>query len=75
MAARSTWKGYLKVSLVNIPVRVFPATESAAALSSGISVTTPDPTDATASAIGRTSCGSAPSSASTRTQNPDSVRG
>jgi len=33
MAARSTWKGYLKVSLVNIPVRVFPATESAAALS------------------------------------------
>jgi DNA end-binding protein Ku len=33
MAARSTWKGFLKVSLVNIPVRVFPATESAAALS------------------------------------------
>lgn len=33
MAARSTWKGYLKVSLVTIPVRVFPATESAAALS------------------------------------------
>jgi DNA end-binding protein Ku len=33
MAARSTWKGYLKVSLVNIPVRVFPATESAASLS------------------------------------------
>ena len=33
MAARSTWKGYLKVSLVNIPVRVFPATESAATLS------------------------------------------
>ena len=33
MAARSTWKGYLKVSLVNIPIRVFPATESAATLS------------------------------------------
>src|SRR6188472_311010 len=33
MAARSTWKGFLKVSLVNIPIRVFPATESAAALS------------------------------------------
>jgi DNA end-binding protein Ku len=33
VAARSTWKGFLKVSLVNIPVRVFPATESAAALS------------------------------------------
>src|SRR5689334_13585140 len=33
MAARSTWKGFLKVSLVNIPVKVFPATESAASLS------------------------------------------
>jgi DNA end-binding protein Ku len=33
MAARPTWKGYIKVSLVNIPVRVYPATESAAALS------------------------------------------
>jgi len=33
MAARSTWKGFLKVSLVNIPIRVFPATESAASLS------------------------------------------
>jgi DNA end-binding protein Ku len=33
MAARSTWKGYLKVSLVTIPIRVFPATESAATLS------------------------------------------
>jgi DNA end-binding protein Ku len=33
MAVRSTWKGFLKVSLVNIPVRVFPATESAASLS------------------------------------------
>jgi DNA end-binding protein Ku len=32
MAARATWKGFLKVSLVNIPIRVFPATESAAAL-------------------------------------------
>jgi DNA end-binding protein Ku len=33
MAPRPTWKGFLKVSLVNIPVRVFPATESAATLS------------------------------------------
>ena len=27
MAARATWKGYLKISLVNIPIKVFPATE------------------------------------------------
>jgi len=33
MAARPTWKGYIKVSLVTIPVKVFPATESAATLS------------------------------------------
>jgi DNA end-binding protein Ku len=33
MAPRPTWKGFLKVSLVNIPVKVFPATESAATLS------------------------------------------
>ncbi len=33
MAVRSTRKGFLKVSLVNIPIRVFPATESAATLS------------------------------------------
>jgi DNA end-binding protein Ku len=33
MAARSTWKGYLKISLVNIPVRVFPATDAAATVS------------------------------------------
>lgn len=33
MAARPTWKGYLKISLVNIPVRVFPATDSAATIS------------------------------------------
>ncbi len=33
MAARSTWKGYLKVSLVNIPVKVFPATDPGATLS------------------------------------------
>jgi DNA end-binding protein Ku len=33
MAARPTWKGFLKVSLVNIPIKVFPASESAAALS------------------------------------------
>src|SRR5690349_19277398 len=33
MAARPTWKGFLKISLVNIPVRVFPATDSAASIS------------------------------------------
>lgn len=33
MAARPTWKGYLKISLVNIPIRVFPATDSAATVS------------------------------------------
>jgi DNA end-binding protein Ku len=33
MAARATWKGFLKVSLVNIPVKVFPATENAATIS------------------------------------------
>src|SRR5436190_171580 len=30
MPARPTWKGYLKISLVNIPVKVFPATDDAA---------------------------------------------
>jgi DNA end-binding protein Ku len=33
MPPRPTWKGFLKVSLVNIPVKVFPATESADAIS------------------------------------------
>ena len=33
MAARPTWKGYLKISLVNIPVKVFPATDTGATLS------------------------------------------
>src|SRR5215468_2175602 len=33
MAPRPTWKGYLRVSLVTIPVKVFPATESADAIS------------------------------------------
>ena len=33
MAPRPTWKGYLKVSLVNIPVKVYPATESSATIS------------------------------------------
>jgi DNA end-binding protein Ku len=33
MAARATWKGYLKISLVNIPVKVFPATEASATIS------------------------------------------
>ena len=33
MAARPTWKGYLKISLVNIPIKVFPATDAAATLS------------------------------------------
>jgi DNA end-binding protein Ku len=33
MAARPTWKGFMKISLVSIPVRVFPATDSAATIS------------------------------------------
>jgi len=33
MPPRPTWKGSLKVSLVNIPVKVFPATESADTIS------------------------------------------
>lgn len=33
MPLRPTWKGFLKVSLVSIPVKVFPATEPAATLS------------------------------------------
>lgn len=33
MPARPTWKGFLKISLVNVPVRVFPATDAAATVS------------------------------------------
>jgi DNA end-binding protein Ku len=33
MAARATWKGFLKISLVNIPIKVFPATEASASIS------------------------------------------
>jgi DNA end-binding protein Ku len=33
MPPRPTWKGYIKVSLVTIPVRVYPATESSATIS------------------------------------------
>jgi DNA end-binding protein Ku len=33
MAARATWKGFLKISLVNIPIKVFPATESGGTIS------------------------------------------
>ena len=33
MSARPTWKGFLKVSLVNIPIKVFPAAESSATIS------------------------------------------
>src|SRR5689334_3741580 len=32
MAARPTWKGYLKISLVNIPIKVFPATDAGATI-------------------------------------------
>lgn len=32
MAPRSTWKGFLKVSLVSIPIKVYPASESSASL-------------------------------------------
>src|SRR3977135_3729426 len=33
MPARPTWKGYLKISLVNIPIKVFPATDAGATIS------------------------------------------
>src|SRR3954468_22140269 len=33
MAARATWKGFLKISLVNIPIKGFPATESSGSIS------------------------------------------
>jgi DNA end-binding protein Ku len=33
MPPRATWKGFLKISLVNIPIRVFPATEASATIS------------------------------------------
>ena len=33
MAARPTWKGYLKISLVTIPIKVFPATDAGATIS------------------------------------------
>ena len=33
MPARATWKGFLKISLVNIPIKVFPATESSGTIS------------------------------------------
>jgi DNA end-binding protein Ku len=33
MPARPTWKGYLKISHVNIPIKVFPATDAGATLS------------------------------------------
>jgi DNA end-binding protein Ku len=33
MPARATWRGFLKISLVSIPIKVFPATESSATLS------------------------------------------
>jgi DNA end-binding protein Ku len=32
MAARPTWRGFLRISLINIPVKVFPATESSATI-------------------------------------------
>src|SRR5947209_17736578 len=32
MPPRPTWKGYLKISLVSIPIRVFPATDASATL-------------------------------------------
>src|SRR5437667_5481721 len=33
MAARATWKGFLKIALVSIPIKVFPATESSGSIS------------------------------------------
>jgi DNA end-binding protein Ku len=32
MSARPTWRGFLKISLVTLPIKVYPATESAGAL-------------------------------------------
>ena len=32
MSLRPTWKGFLRISLVNIPVKVFPATESSGSI-------------------------------------------
>jgi DNA end-binding protein Ku len=32
MAARATWKGFLRLSLVNIPIKVFSATESSGSI-------------------------------------------
>ena len=32
MAARPTWKGHMKISLVTVPVRVFPATDTASTI-------------------------------------------
>jgi DNA end-binding protein Ku len=32
MAPRPTWRGFLRISLVNIPVKVFPATESSSSI-------------------------------------------
>src|SRR5688572_5277307 len=32
MAARPTWRGFLRISLVNIPIKVFPATESSGSI-------------------------------------------
>ena len=43
MPPRPTWKGYLKVSLVNIPVKVYPATESSATISFNRIQRMPDP--------------------------------
>lgn len=33
MSARPIWRGYLKISLVNVPVKVFPATDAGATIS------------------------------------------
>lgn len=33
MSARPTWKGFLKISLVSIPIKVYPATESSESIS------------------------------------------
>lgn len=33
MSARATWKGFLQISLVTIPIKVYPATESSESLS------------------------------------------
>jgi non-homologous end joining protein Ku len=53
MPARPTWRGYLKISLVNIPIKVFPATDTGATLSfnQSLGVSDANPAEALVSAL------------------------